>query len=415
MRRLLVLLFTAMLAGCTATPVQPAPTVSVVNDFEKLLVAIKAHHPDPWHGVDEATFTTSLRSLARDAASMHPDKRLVEVMRLMALLGRGGREGHTGMYPWTPNAPGTHVYPIQLWHFPDGLYVVDAQDPYRTLVGARVVRLAGHPIETITQAVRPLVPRENDQSYLSFGPMLHLQPEILHGLGLIPSAGPAQIEVRRGDGTSKTLTLQPIFSDGYRSWLGRSSLIPPPGLLNLRLQDEPLTLVWLASSRTALLRYREIRGDTNRVAGELNTLIASRKVDRVVLDLRWNGGGNNHTYPPILNAMLGPAVDRPGKLFVLTSRITFSAATNLATELDQRSSAIFVGEATGGSPNLYADTTDFRFASYGLTVRIPTTYWQKSTADDPRLAIEPDLPIPLTAADFFAGRDPVMDAVLATN
>jgi hypothetical protein len=31
---------------------------------------------------------------------------------------------------------------------------------------------------------------------------------------------------------------------------------------------------------------------------------------------------------------------------------------------------------------------------------------------DARLSVEPDVPVPLTAADYFAGRDPVLAAAL---
>jgi len=37
--------------------------------------------------------------------------------------------------------------------------------------------------------------------------------------------------------------------------------------------------------------------------------------------------------------------------------------------------------------------------------------WQKSSADDQRLTIEPDIAMPVTAADYFAGRDPVLEAL----
>jgi hypothetical protein len=33
--------------------------------------------------------------------------------------------------------------------------------------------------------------------------------------------------------------------------------------------------------------------------------------------------------------------------------------------------------------------------------------------DDPRLTIEPDIAVPVRAADYFAGRDPAPDAILA--
>jgi hypothetical protein len=46
-----------------------------------------------------------------------------------------------------------------------------------------------------------------------------------------------------------------------------------------------------------------------------------------------------------------------------------------------------------------------------MWVGVSTRYWQKSTPDDPRLTIEPDMPFEVTAADYFAGVDPVMEAI----
>ena len=47
-----------------------------------------------------------------------------------------------------------------------------------------------------------------------------------------------------------------------------------------------------------------------------------------------------------------------------------------------------------------------------MRVAISVRYWEKSTPDDPRLTIEPDLAVPTLAADYFAGRDPVLEAAL---
>jgi hypothetical protein len=50
-----------------------------------------------------------------------------------------------------------------------------------------------------------------------------------------------------------------------------------------------------------------------------------------------------------------------------------------------------------------------------MQVGISTRYWQKSVADDPRLTIEPDIPVTLRAADYFAGVDATLAAVLAAD
>ena len=42
---------------------------------------------------------------------------------------------------------------------------------------------------------------------------------------------------------------------------------------------------------------------------------------------------------------------------VITDRVTFSAASNLATEIEQATDAVFVGEAMGGGLNFWDEVT----------------------------------------------------------
>jgi hypothetical protein len=65
----------------------------------------------------------------------------------------------------------------------------------------------------------------------------------------------------------------------------------------------------------------------------------------------------------------------------------------------------------GGSPNLYGDARPANLPYGGQVVSMATRYWQKSTADDQRITIEPDLAIPFSSEDYLAGLDPVLDAV----
>lgn len=131
----------------------------------------------------------------------------------------------------------------------------------------------------------------------------------------------------------------------------------------------------------------------------------------MVVDLRLNGGGNNTSYGSLIAALRNRVVNRPGKLVVLTSRITFSAAGNFAADIDHSTRARFLGEATGGSPNNYGDTTEVELPALGASVFLSTS-WVEVVPGDTRSTIEPDVPVPLTAAAFFAGRDPVLAAAL---
>jgi hypothetical protein len=74
---------------------------------------------------------------------------------------------------------------------------------------------------------------------------------------------------------------------------------------------------------------------------------------------------------------------------------------------------VFVGEPTGGFVRGYVDTTPLMLSATGLQLHVSFRYWDFSKGpEDDRLAVEPEIPVALTAEDFFAGRDPVLGAAL---
>jgi C-terminal processing protease CtpA/Prc len=164
------------------------------------------------------------------------------------------------------------------------------------------------------------------------------------------------------------------------------------------------------------VRFAEVRRVDAAQVSAMVERAAQPDVDRVVVDLRQNPGGDNTTYPGLLSALRDPAIDRPGRFFVIIDHVTFSAAANFATELEQSTGAVFAGEPMGGGLNFWNDVQWVTLPDYPvpMQVGVSTRYWQKATPDDPRLTIEPAIGIPSRASDYFAGRDPVLEAVLAT-
>jgi C-terminal processing protease CtpA/Prc len=129
--------------------------------------------------------------------------------------------------------------------------------------------------------------------------------------------------------------------------------------------------------------------------------------------VRLNGGGDNTTYGPLTSLFGSPAVNKRGRLYLLIGRGTFSAAGNFSAEIDRATRAVIVGEPTGGGVETYGDTFPVHLPTVGWTVRIAARYHErKKSRTDRRLAVEPDLPLELTSAQYFAGRDPVLERAL---
>lgn len=87
-----------------------------------------------------------------------------------------------------------------------------------------------------------------------------------------------------------------------------------------------------------------------------------------------------------------------------------SAATVLASDLDHNSSATFVGEPTPArADNFVCRCVNIKLRYSGFTVTVPTFSYKRG---DTRDSISPVAPYEATAADYFAGKDPLRDAVL---
>ena len=203
-------------------------------------------------------------------------------------------------------------------------------------------------------------------------------------------------------------------------WAGPSGVASLPARSDtLYLEDRGSVFWWeyLADSRTLYARYTAVHRPDGAALAAFSARAAEPDVDRVVLDLRQNPGGDNRTYASLLDAVQAPQVNEPGHLVVMVDRVAFSAAANLATQVEQSTSAVFAGEPMGGGLNFWDDVTwlDLPNLPVPMQVGVQPPLWEMSTPDDPRLTIEPQIAVEVTWTDYFAGVDAALDAVLAAT
>jgi dienelactone hydrolase len=390
-----------------------APASARTDDVQLAAQHLRDDHPNLFHDLSPAQFDAAVANLSAQADSLDDDQLLVGLMRLGAM--PGVRDGHTGIFPLNPaNRRLLHAYPIRMYTFADGTYVV-GQAGGSDLLRARVVAVGGRPLDEVIAAVSPLVPHDNDSTLMLRVTTYLNTPEVLHGLRLVPDLGPVTFTFERG-GNRVAASLTPLTVPEYgreirdleHPLLPQGITAAPPAYVARRNQQVWTTM--LAAKRVFYIGYNETLVSTAAVARRISKAVKSKRLRGVIVDLRLNGGGDNHTYAYLLDALR--RASRTERIVVLISRITFSAAENFATDLERVAHPIFVGEPSGGSPNLYGDTVNTLLPAAGVELRVARIYWQKSTADDPRVAIDPQVPASLSSDAFFAGRDPVLAAAV---
>jgi Peptidase family S41 len=403
--RALALLLTAVAcAACSsAGATERAAPSPLQAELRELVERMEDVHPDLYHAVSRRRFRAEAESLAARAPTR--PQLVVGLMRLVALLGP--RDGHSAVFPLDPaHARTLHAYPLELYWFPDGLHVIDADEP--GLIGARLSAIEDMPVADVIARVRPLVSRDNASTVRMRLPPYVVSEEVLAGLG-IGDGGAARFAFADG----RSVTLEPVTSGEFVARFGFEwQLSRPNGTQPLWLQryDEEQWLRTIDRGRAVYLGYHHAMSSTFETAERLTRLALRPRVRRVIVDVRLNGGGDNTTYGSLVGALERPAVGR--KTVLLVGRVTFSAASNFVAEVEARTRARLLGEPTGGAPNQWGDSTVLELRSAGLAVRVANQYVQVTKPGDRRPTIRPDVHVEPTAADFFAGRDPVLARAL---
>ena len=206
MRSALAAVATVVFVGvaCSSGAAQPAADPAAAADVRKLAAEMERIHPDLFHSVSRAQFHGAVDDLVGRLPALERDQILVELLRFIAMTGE--RDGHMGLFPLVDHAQDLHLAPIRVWSFPEGMFVV-ASPEQPALVGARLVAIEGRPVDEVAALVRPLVTRDNESSLILRLPEFMITGEILHGLGIAPSANEVRLTVERPGGERLEATL----------------------------------------------------------------------------------------------------------------------------------------------------------------------------------------------------------------
>ncbi|MBZ0266735.1 tetratricopeptide repeat protein [bacterium] len=298
-----------------------------------------------------------------------------------------------------------------------GLQLLDQDVEILLPVGGRVLRIGNVSAEEAYARIEPLVPVDNEWTLRDRTPRTLTFANLLAGTGILDDTDACPIEVETDDGrrVRAVIPCSPHHDEsGWPTALQAAGTSPP---LYLQQPERSYFFTPLPEHDAVYLLFRAVRNDEAEPFADFCTrafaYLEEHDVDRLIVDLRLNGGGNNFLNRPLIHGIIrNEKVNREGNLFVITGRRTFSAAMCGTIDLERQTNALFVGEPTGASPNHHGDAVAITLPHTGLVVNISSLYWQNSDPRDMRPWLEPDVPAELTWPDYAAGRDPALEAAL---
>jgi hypothetical protein len=404
-----------LLAACTSVAPSVAPSKAAATptalpstadpwaeDLDQLDGAVRANHVSPFTIHGEAEWKAKLAEIRPKGVGASPDQQFVLIASVVALL-----DTHSGVSANGQARAYLHAYEVLFYKFSDGWFVIAAKD--KSLVGTRLISIGGHPVAEVEATLRTLVPFDNESGFLDAvqGPFSFV--EYLHGSGIVADPAKPQYVLERAEGTPVTVDFPVVDAQDMIdefSPTGGDLVGAAPEAVARRGE-----LVWTrldAKDKAFLISVNDY-GDTSAAGTAMIAALDSGKANRVVLDLRYLRGGSGDI--PLLTLLkVDSRVNRKGGLTVLIGRENVSAATVVVRDLDVSTEALLVGEPTPArADNFLCGCIDIVLKHSGIVVTVPHS---SNNNGDPRSEIAPDVPMALSSTDFFAGRDPVLDAAL---
>jgi len=364
----------------------------------------------------------------------------LELSRIVALADNG----HTIAFP-AGRARRYNRVPFRLVPFGESFYVLRADSALESLLGGELVAIDGQPVAEAIAAARTLTggtPARRDRNASYFLE----SPEQMAALGVARQSGTASYRFRMPDGRTveRQITAAPpdprrdrsgadrwLFPEAHESQGPEWRTLITADQAPWAFRDVNTAFRWRASPEleAIVIEFRANR-DADRpireFLDEMQRVISTGHPRNLILDMRLNGGGDLNTTRDFMKRL--PTLVR-GRIFVLTSPWTFSAAISSVGYLKQADPkrVAIVGEPVGDRLEFWSEGSVVLLNRLDIAVLYATERHDYRTGCRPYRdchasvvrnpisvpSLAPDIAAPLTLEAYRAGRDPGMEAIAA--
>lgn len=380
------------------------------GDITYLYEQLPKLHVDFYHAAAKADFRNAY-STAMERAETTSDLDFYFSLRELASYAK---DSHTSVGLTQELVAQLSAIPAQFSYVEGAWRVSVVERMHESLLGGEVIAINGIAMEEVEKLASPLFSHDNQvwlRHYLS--QQLNLTNLYTYlGFAKSPTEVVTLTVKPRSGGDEQALFLQPVSANEYGmlSFATWYQTHPETGATNA-----PYRALLLEEKNTLFVQYNVCMSyeeyPLDGFIKEILALVESASFDHVMIDLRYNSGGDSRLLEPLVDG-LGVLQEKQGfSIDVLIGEGTFSSALMNAMHFKKRTNARLVGEPTGGSLNHYGEIKQFSLPGSGIPVTYSTKYFVMDKTYQTGSLI-PDLVIGKTVDDILSGRDTVVEMLL---
>ncbi len=373
-------------------------------DVDFLVEKLPELHKNLFFRISQEEFNEIAVQFKQSLPELNENEFQIGLSRLVAAVG----DSHTSLRPRI-----THASPLMLYWFKERIYVINTLPEYKKILYGRITKVHHRPIEEVIKAFSEIISHENKAQLKNIIPQITASAQHLNGLNIIPNKNFMDLTAENEQGKSMTVEMKAIPFIGVFK-----------GIVDMSYsEDDPIyrknrgKFYWfevLEDKKTVYFKYNSCRDQSSepfsKFSQKLLSAIQDNPVDKMVIDLRNNSGGNSGIMNPFVEELAqNKKINKEGILFVIIGRQTFSSAILNAIDLKNKTNAIQVGEPTGGKPNHFGEIKTLKLPNTHKVVTYSTKYFTHSTEDT--ASFIPEIQVEFSFRDYREKRDPFLEAV----
>jgi len=427
------LTFTLLMVAATAFS-QNKRDENWIEDIDYIVKRIEITHPNIYANISETVFKEKTELLKKKVPESTNPEVIIGIWELIASL----KDGHTNFVFYESNPllinKSFNGFPITMYPFADGVYIQAATKKYSESVGKKVIKIGEVPIYEAINRVSKIIQADNKYGVLNYIPFTLNNANILKYYNINNSLSELTLELENENGERETATfkskglmlnLKALFrgfftpgSDDKLITMNKNCSNPLPLWLS-NTNDN----YWFKYLKEKDAYYLQINKN-NHKEDENFTVFINRmfkefdenKAKKLIIDIRLNDGGQHFEMPLFKGIVSRPELDKPDNLFLLTSRVVYSASQHLTNLLTCYTNATLIGEPTSSKPNFFGSPRTFSPPNNdGLVFRTSSKFFQEVEPSDFSLSTKPDYNIQYNSAHYKNNLDPVFDAVFSNG
>lgn len=319
--------------------------------------------------------------------------------------------------------PETKKIPLDFLWLDDDIVITESFNEF--LKGDKILKIGDRNTKQILLELRKAIPAENEFWVKSMGEALLLTKAYLKKLELIEANGEVIFTIERANGHVKKIREHLDMFTFYERYKEYS--IDP---YSFNVYDNNLAIFTLNKCIA-----------NNGVAREIENffkMVEEKNISKIGIDLRENYGGdsrvinqflryiknkqeyksyvikNNYKKMKLVKTSSNDEYMYSGRIYILTSKNTFSSAVLFANTFKINDIATIIGEPSGNSVSHYGDPIHKMLENSNVSIFVSTKYWESPDGSNESI-LKPNVLIVKNQKDIIDDNDPVIEWLLRSD